>query len=476
MVLPMVNKSFVSIFFSPTTLQVLQLDGSKKRVKKSLSVALPGGLIQNYRVVDEESLAKIIKTIWKKLGLRERFVGIVVPEFSTFTKLLTLPRIELEELDEAVRWQAEDFLATDPSNVVLDWKIIKEGKKSFQILAVSIEKEILQGYVESAELAGLFPLVVETPSLSLARISDGKPSGRLVLYESYGEAILIVAQGPKIMGSSVADITNHDEVIKVCARMIEHYHKAKVTRIIIGGSKLDKVLIDKLQKTLGKPAEWMKLGIGGLPAEKLQEYLIPISLQLKDPAEPLDESTVNLLPNELVRKYEHGKLKLQVWSLTLFVTLVVWFCFLSTLGVYFFLGQQMEVFRKTSALQKIPPEKAEIINQIKEINQISDKVSKITNISYSPQVILNAIARAQPPGITIIEHRLDLETGKIQIEGVSASRQDIVGFKRALEEQNDFSLVSIPISSFEAEKDFEFGLSFIYLPVVSKKPAGMPTR
>ena len=41
---------------------------------------------------------------------------------------------------------------------------------------------------------------------------------------------------------------------------------------------------------------------------------------MKDPAEPADEATVNLLPSELVKKYDKERLKSQIWSLTLMGT------------------------------------------------------------------------------------------------------------------------------------------------------------
>lgn len=466
----MIRKSFVSIFFSPKTLQILQLDGRKKKVKNSLSVDLPEGIIKDSRVSDTQALANIINTIWKKQGIRERFVGIVVPEFSTLTKSLTLPELELDEIDEAVRWQAEDFLPSDPEKVVLDWKIIKEENNNYQILTVSIEKEILEGYVKSVELAGLFPLVVETPSLSLARVSNGKPSGKLILYETFGDAILVIAQGEKIMGSSVADTANHEELIKIASRMVQHYREAGIDRVVIGGARFEKVLADKLQSALNRPVEWIDLKMGGLATEKLQEYLIPISLQLKDPTEPSDENTINLLPSELVKKYENEKLKLQVWSLTLFVTLVVWFTFLSTLGFYVYMGQQIEFLKRSTTFERIPPEKAEIISQIKEINQVSNKVIKIVSLSSSPEKILNTINQTKPFGIIIKQQRLNLETGEIEIKGISSTRQALLDFKTAIEAVTDFSLVSIPISSFESEGDSEFRMSFTYLPVASKKP------
>jgi hypothetical protein len=465
----MFKESFVSLSFSSDKLQVLRLNSAKTKVVKLASIGLPKGQIENFRVQDKIALAQTLKNVWAKLGLKEKAVVIVVPEFSTFTQLLLLPKLDYDELDEAVRWQAQDFLPAKPEDMVMDWKIVKKQDGGFQILAVAMDKEILKGYVDSAVLAGLFPLAVETPSLSLVRISNQAPTGKLILYNNFGEGILIIAQGEKIFGSSVVPFDNHDEVVRTAGKIVGHYKGVKVEKILIGGPGVGKELLARLEKELGRKVEWIKPSLQGLSEKDIQEYLIPISLQRKELAAPSDENTVNLLPVELVKRYENAKLKHQAWSLTLLVTLIVWFSFLSTLGFFLFMAQEIKSMKAASVTQRISPEKAEIINRIGEINTISDKVIKIVSASVPPQVVFNAVSRAKPVGVTLLGYKVDLERGKILLSGISSDRQTLIDFKQNLEEIDDFSLVQIPLSSLESVRDLNFTLAFTYLPAVSKK-------
>lgn len=465
----MMKRSFVSLSFSSSKrLQILKLDSAKKRVKKFLSIDLPDGLIHNMRIQDEAALAKILKDGWEKLSLREKSIGIVVPELSTFTKILSLPKLPREELDEAVSWQVFEFLPSKPRDFVLDWKIIKEEENDYQVLIVAIIKEILQGYVRAASLAGLFPLVVETPSISLVRISDGEDKGRLILYETLGEAILIVAQGEKIIGSSVTRIDDDVEVAKVITGMLKYYQGVEVERVAIGGPQISQEMVKRLQTDLGKTVAWIKPTVTGLNAVQFQEYMIPISLQLKDPAEPADEMTINLLPSDLVKKYEKKKLKDQIRSLNLLATLLIWICSFTLLGVYLFFGQQIASHKNVDISEKISPEKAEVIERIEGINQASNKVLAITKVSKPPQLIFNAISEAKPEGVSILKYKIDLDTGYIDVIGISSTRQALIDFKQSLEEFKDFSLVQIPITSFEKETDLDYNLRFKYLPVITK--------
>jgi len=462
----MLKKSFVSISFAtPLKIQVVQLSSSKKSVQKRISLDLPEGLIVDMKVVNEEALAKILKEIWKKVGLREKSVGIIIPESSTYTKLLTLPMLPISELDEAVRWQAYEYLPHNKDDLILDWKIVKEEEGELKVLVVAVLKEVLGGYVRSAHLAGLFPLVVETPALSLVRFSESKETGFLFIHESEGSAIIIISQGQGIVGSSSLILNNQDEVIKVAAQMVKHYKEVVVEEILVGGASINSAVAESLKKSLGKEVLFIKPPVGGVDANAFQEYMIPISLLLKDPTEPADETTVNLLPLELVKKYESEKVKHQIWSLTLFVSLIVWISFFTALGVYLFLGMQLASISQEEVLRQIPPEKAEYISQVEEINKISTKVLSVTSARVYPETIINAISKARPPGVNILRYRINMETGSIELIGNSQTRELLIEFKDSLEENIDFTLVHIPISSFEKESDLEYVANFSYLPI-----------
>ena len=319
----MSGKKFVSIYFTQNKLQVARVDKTQKEVELFASVDIPPGLIAEYKVKDPKALSEIVKKIWLTHTIKEKLVGLVVPEFSTFTKSIDLPQVPLVELDEAVRWEAQDFLPTEVKDSVMDWKITRKLENSYQILSVAIPKDILAGFVDAVSLAGLFPIVVETPSLSLSRISDGDATGSLVIYANVGEAILLVREGEKILGSSVVDSSNQRAVLQTAIRMIAHYETVDVKKVQVGGMEIGKELYTGLSQDLKLPVEWMQFKAKGLDPKALQNYLIPLSLQLKDPTEPSDENSINLLPPSWVKSHRNKKLLGQIKGLVFVSSLVV---------------------------------------------------------------------------------------------------------------------------------------------------------
>jgi Tfp pilus assembly protein PilN len=465
----MLKKTFVSLYFLSDKLFVLQLDSKKKKVKKCGFFDLPKGIIQNYKVQDKQTLAKILKGVWSKFGLKEKSLGVVIPEFSTFTKLLDLPKLSPSELNEAIHWQAQEYLPAAIDNMVLDWEIVERSKDGYEVLVVAMEKSILTGFVEAAEQANLFPLAVETPALCLVRMThDENSSGKLIVYKSLNECLLIVSAGRKIFGTSVLHTTDVEKIATMAIKITSHYKNVKIEKILISGVGIDDALIQQLEKVLKIKTEWILPKIAGFSEKEIQEYLIPICMQINDLEEPASPNSLNLLPLAMVEKYKSAKKVLQTWSLTLIMTLFIWISFLITLATYLFMTQQITDQQAINLSEnKVAQQRREAVAEVKDINDISEKVIKIKSASISPQTVFNEINQARPLSVRLIKYKLDLDGGKIELKGKAENRQSLLEFKKNLESSNTIASVEIPISNFEIETDLEFTLMYNYLPAIS---------
>ena len=228
----MFKESLVAIYFDLNKLLLIELASNKKKVKNYNSVELPAGLIKNYKVQDKNVLGEVLKELWSKAGIKAKTVGIVIPEFSTFTKLIQLPKLSVGEIDEAIRWQAQEYLPTGSENMIMDWKIVEKDETGIWTLVVAVDKKILMDYVESAEIAGLYPLIVETPSVCLTRLSAKEDGGRLLLYKSQEDTLLVVSQKEKILGTSVVHSPTDKETAEVAAKMVNHFEGVSIKKVL----------------------------------------------------------------------------------------------------------------------------------------------------------------------------------------------------------------------------------------------------
>lgn len=458
----MFKKAFVSVFFGQRSLQLVRLDNSGKRVKKHLFVSLPPGVLDARSVLDVRALAAILINAWKKGKFEEKSVGLVLPEFSTFTKNITIPKLKEGELNEAVRWQAQEYLPWGIDDMVVDWKLIAQDEKQLITLAVAIKKDVLQSYVDATSLAGLFPLVVETPSLALTRIADGEEVGKLIVYDHFGDGLLIISNGPKILASSMINTSSSKEALDKSTQILAHYSEISIEKVVYGGTKGAKPVAEQIAKQLGKPVIQIPKTVAGVSDEVFQELLVPIALQQKNPAGPANTETVNLLPDEWASRYRKSKLRTQSWGLATTVSLFVLGMLVATVGVYLFLQQQIGVFDAKIVPATRNTAEAEVIKSVADTNTLAKRTVSIFTATTSPFEVINMVNAAKPVGAQVLGYKLNADTSIVQVVGLANSLQDVIDFKSALEANEHVSNVQIPISNFEGETDIDFNLSFIY--------------
>lgn len=470
----MAKNSFVSIYFSSDKLEIVKFNPSKKKVDIFVTLDLPQGLVRDHVVTDEKALSILLKRVWQKLKIRERNVGIVIPEFSTFTKAMNLPKLDTSDMDEAVRWQAVEYIPIDPKEMILDWKIIGETSTEFRVLTVAVGEKILRGYISAVDMAGLFPLVVETPSISLVRVAGENPEPKLVVYFSSDEIILTLSRGSEIFTSSVIAINTPSKVlVSTILRILRHFDDMEPAKIFIGGIPPDNGFVQELSSSVKIPLARLEIKIGNISGGDVQKYLIPISLQYKNAFEPESSKTINLLPPEVIKKYKNKRLNVQIWSLMLIVTLIFVGCLVALAGTYFYMLQDLSVYKNNSSISDSSYQKSKTASsEIKNINTLADKTIKINSVSYYPQDALNLINQKKPENIAIFSYNINLEKGSILISGLASSRDDLFGFKKKIEEGGEFQKVVLPLTSFEQGENIEFDMSFMYsklIPNTTKK-------
>ncbi len=470
----MFRKSFVSIYFTPSKILVFQLSSNKKNVKRKVSVDLPEDVLSDNKVLNVSNLAKILAKIWSEYRIKEKLVSLVLPEIVTYTKIFRIPRLKISELDEAVRWQVQEFLPIPLQQLILDWKIVNKNDKEFEILVVAVKKEILLSYVKALEGAGLWPILVETPSICLSRLSNLE-NGALFIYKNASETLIVLTNAKELIGNSVVKSEKKEDIVKTLQRMLSHFNQIKIESVFLCGTEIGSDFISEIKNFDGVSTKIVKLEIEKLKDSYIQEFIIPFTSQLGEISEPKNPKTINLLPLPLVEKYNHEKIKLQVWTLSLALTLFIWVPFLFTLLAYLFMVQQINSLKAQNIDQKNKTEKEKIVQKISDINLTSEKILSIKRISINPLVIINQINSAVNSGINLNSYSVDLEKGVIELTGIALNRDSLINFKNSLEKISDFSSVDIPISSFEKEKDLNFNATLTLKKQNAQKDVQRPS-
>jgi type IV pilus assembly protein PilM len=134
---------------------------------------LQPGLFHDGEVVDVDGLADHLKAFFSERKLSRR-IRLGVANQRVVVRVLELPSIENEdELDAAVRFQAQEELPMPLDQAVLDYRVLerfsKDGGAYIRVLLVAVRRDTVEHLLAAARKAGLTPEVVDLSAFAIVR-------------------------------------------------------------------------------------------------------------------------------------------------------------------------------------------------------------------------------------------------------------------------------------------------------------------
>lgn len=138
-------------------------------------------LLSNYFV------SRAVKAVLEEARIKTKAVIFSIPDFSTFCSTFELPPMTAGELNEAVYYNAQQYVPLPISETTLDWKLIEgtpgDKKSSLKIFLVTIPNQTVQDYQNVAQMAGLDLYAVEAEALGLSRALVRQERGRICVVD-----------------------------------------------------------------------------------------------------------------------------------------------------------------------------------------------------------------------------------------------------------------------------------------------------
>lgn len=172
-------KSFLGIDIGTSSLRMVEL----KRKGKKLWIVNYGEAsfdfskanLKEKNISFEESAKELIKKIFKETAFSTKKVNIAIPDFFSFHVSFDLPKMEKEEISQALQYEIRPHIPLSLSEITLDYTVTdgKISKTPTRVLAVAIPNNIIEKYRKIASLSGLELRFLETEVSSLARALIG---------------------------------------------------------------------------------------------------------------------------------------------------------------------------------------------------------------------------------------------------------------------------------------------------------------
>jgi len=189
------NSSYLAVDIGTTSIKAIEMKGGEKAprvtnygiLESSGYLARANQALQTSNLkIFEADIVELLKALVREMGTSTTNALASLPPFSVFTTVLDFPQMSPKEIQQAMIYQAKQYVPLPLSEVALDWLGIGEYQddKGFthqKIMLISVPNEQIQKYQRIFKSAGLQLKALEIESLSLARMFAGDPTPTLAI-------------------------------------------------------------------------------------------------------------------------------------------------------------------------------------------------------------------------------------------------------------------------------------------------------
>jgi len=297
------RKKITTLSFEGSEIRCLTARGQEVTAWRSIPVApemMDQGVIQ-----DPAAVGRTIDKILTTVKASKRNLVTSVTDQRTVHRIMAIPEIKENLLEEAIRRKAKQEFAIPIENTDLSWRIIREANNQYYLYVLAIPKIVIDRQMEALKETGLKPKLMDAKPLAVLRAVD-RESALIVNLEPHSMSVyIIVNQIPVIVrtipldSGEISKEAKLDLLSQELARTTKYYNETnKKNRL---PTKTPLFLTGKL---FDAPALEDRLSNFTSLADRLQQKT-PYPVQLPQPPLdypeelPLAEFTVNL---GLVRK------------------------------------------------------------------------------------------------------------------------------------------------------------------------------
>lgn len=132
---------------------------------------------------DFVALSEIIKKLVKQIGVSTRDANVAIAEDLAFTRVIKFPNLSEEEINSAVKWEAEQYIPIPINEAIVQHSVLfkDETSSSVSVLLIAAPRAVVEKYVKLLRLANLNPIAAETELMALSRALSSEKGVNMVI-------------------------------------------------------------------------------------------------------------------------------------------------------------------------------------------------------------------------------------------------------------------------------------------------------
>jgi type IV pilus assembly protein PilM len=240
------SKSMVGLDIGSSTVKAVELSSKGKgKVFELAHVGVarlaPEAIVQG-AFLNSSAIVDAIREAVDTAKIKSKNAAAAVCGHSVIVKKVSLPAMTREELDEQIRWEAEQYIPFDVNEVNLDFQILEtsDGEGQMDVLLVAAKKDLIDDYVQVISEAGLTPAVIDVAAFAVENAFQANYEAspdEVVALVNIGAQVVninILMDGTPVFTRDITTAGNHytEEIQKTLSISFE-----EAERIKLGGKK-----------------------------------------------------------------------------------------------------------------------------------------------------------------------------------------------------------------------------------------------
>lgn len=167
------SKKVIGLDIGTNSIKMVELEvGARKTTVVAFGVIpTPVGTISGGEIVDPVTLTHTIKDLLGKIKTKRKHASVGIWGTAVIVKRVSLPKMDINLLDEQIKWEAEQYIPFDIQEINLEYHVLSSSEMSadtMDILLVAAKKDLIMNYLETVEGAGISCSILDVSSFALA--------------------------------------------------------------------------------------------------------------------------------------------------------------------------------------------------------------------------------------------------------------------------------------------------------------------
>ncbi len=197
------NEALFALDIGHSTMKVMEISATNPEKPTVVGYGISGNyadttLGPNGDIIRQEDLATAMIDLFNNRlvgSITSKEVACTIPTSHTFSRLITLPKIEDNQIEEAVKLEVEQYVPMPVDSLYIDHEKLRDTDQGMDVLLVATPRKIIDSYMEFLHSMSLVPVALEptmNASARLFNLSGISPKEPAVLID-FGSTAIDVA-------------------------------------------------------------------------------------------------------------------------------------------------------------------------------------------------------------------------------------------------------------------------------------------